>query len=162
MKIKKFINFAFQNSLIPIINKPTRFTRTNATPIDHILTNSFLNKQFETGNTKTEISDHFPIFLITDPITSSKIKSKFLCDFSSHYEETFPKLEIKFKQKSVISPWITKGIMKSSKEKQKLYNKFLKSSTKENEVIYKAYKNLFEAISKKLRKIYYFELLANY
>ena len=39
--------------------------------------------------------------------------------------------------------------MKSSKQKQKLYNKFLKSIAKENEVIYKAYKNLFEGITKK-------------
>ena len=74
--------------------------------------------------------------------------SKFLYDFSSLYEEAFPKLEIKIKQKNLISPWITKGIMKSSKQKQKPYNEFLKSRTKENEVIYKAYKNLFEVIRK--------------
>ena len=40
--------------------------------------------------------------------------------------------------------------MKSSKQKQKLYNKFLKSIAKESEVIYKAYKNLFEGITKKI------------
>ena len=28
------------------------------------------------GIFKTEISDHFPIFLITDPVTSSEIKNK--------------------------------------------------------------------------------------
>ena len=55
-------------------------------------------------------------------------------------------------QKNLISPWITKGIMKSSKQKQKIYNKLLKSRTKENEVIYKAYKNLFEVIRKKIEK----------
>ena len=77
-----------------------------------------------------------------------KFYRKFLYDFSPLYGETFPKLKIKIKQKTVISPWITKGIMKSSKQKQKLYNKFLKSRTKENEVIYKAYKNLFEVIRK--------------
>ena len=156
MKVKNVDNFAFQNSLIPLINKPTRVTRTNATAIDHILINAFLNKQIETGIIKTEISNHFPIFLITDPITLSEIKSKrtllykrtintatkenfknilarktwdyikeidnpneayskFLYDFSSIYEEAFPKLEIKIKQKNLISPWITKGIMKSSK-----------------------------------------------
>ena len=38
--------------------------------------------------------------------------------------------------------------MKSSRQKAKIYNKFLKSRTKENEVTYKAYKNLFEAIRK--------------
>ena len=52
--------------------------------------------------------------------------------------------------------------MKSSKQKHKLYNKFLKSKTKENEVIYKAYKNLFEAIRKKLKRTYYSELFAKY
>ena len=49
-------------------------------------------------------------------------------------------------QKTLISPWITKGIMKSSKQKQKMYNRFFKLKTKENEANYKAYKNLFEAI----------------
>ena len=72
--------------------------------------------------------------------------------FSSLYEEAFTKLEIKIKQKDLISPWCTKGIMKFSKQKQKLYNKFLKSRTKENEVMYKGYKNIFEAIRKILKK----------
>ena len=76
VKVKNFVNFAFQNSLIPLINKPTRVTRINATAIDHILTNAFLNKQIETGIIKTESSDHFSIFLITDPITSSEVKNK--------------------------------------------------------------------------------------
>ena len=41
--------------------------------------------------------------------------------------------------------------MKFFKEKQKLYDKFLKSRTKESEVIYKAYMNLIEAIRKKIK-----------
>ena len=86
--------------------------------------------------------------------------SKFFYNFSSLYEEPFPKLEIKIKQKSLISQWITKEIMKSSK--QKLYNKFLKSRTKENEVIYKAYKNLFEVIRKKSERTCYSKLFAKY
>ena len=36
--------------------------------------------------------------------------------------------------------------MKSSKQKQQLYNNFLKSRTKENEANYKAYEDLFETI----------------
>ena len=39
--------------------------------------------------------------------------SKFLYDFFSLYEEAFLKLEIKIKQKVLISPWIIKEIMKS-------------------------------------------------
>ena len=76
VKEKNVVNFAFQNSLIPLINKPTRITRTNATALDHILTNAFLNKQIEMWIIKTETSDHFPMFLITNPITSSEIKNK--------------------------------------------------------------------------------------
>ena len=45
VKVKKFVNFEIQNSLIPLINKPTRVTRTNATAVDRILTNAFLKVQ---------------------------------------------------------------------------------------------------------------------
>ena len=52
--------------------------------------------------------------------------------------------------------------MKFSKQKQKLYCKFLKSRTKESEVIYKAYMNLFEAIRKKSKITHYSKLFAKY
>ena len=76
MKVKNFDNFAFKNSLIPLINKCTRVTGTNVTASDHKLTNAFLIKQIETRIIKTEVSDHFPIFLITNPINWSEIKIK--------------------------------------------------------------------------------------
>ena len=76
VKVTSFINFASQNSIVPLINKPTRVTKTNATAIDLILTAVFLNKQIETGIIKTEILGHFRILLITDPITSSETKNK--------------------------------------------------------------------------------------
>ena len=78
MKVTNFANFASQNSLVTLINKPTRATKTNATAIDIIITVVFLNKQIETGIIKTEISGHFPILLITDPITSSETKNRTL------------------------------------------------------------------------------------
>ena len=43
-KVKEYLNIVFQNLLIPMINKPTRVSKSNATIIDHILTNSFLNR----------------------------------------------------------------------------------------------------------------------
>lgn len=82
LKVKNAVNFALQNSLIPLINKPARVTTTNSIAIDLILTNAFLNEQIRTGIIKTEISNHFPLFLITDPTTSSKIKKlKITCLF---------------------------------------------------------------------------------
>ena len=70
--------------MIPTINKPTRVTRTTVTAIDHILTNSFSDKNFRTAIFKSDISDHFPIcFIITS--TKPKIENKlplFLKGFS--------------------------------------------------------------------------------
>ena len=45
----------------------------------------------------------------------------------------FQKKEIEIKSKYLNTPWITKGIRKSSKRKQRLYEKYLKIRSKENE-----------------------------
>ena len=72
--------------------------------------------------------------------------NNFINIFSKLYDDMFPIKVITIKTKSWLRPWITKGIMKSSKQKQKLYNKFLKNRTFFNETNYKYYKNLFEKI----------------
>ena len=72
--------------------------------------------------------------------------------FTELYEEYFPIRKIKIKPKRALSPWITNGIVKSSKRKQKLYEKFLKHRTPINEANYKAYKNPFETIKRKSKK----------
>ena len=46
-------------------------------------------------------------------------------------------------------------MQKSFKRKQRLYEKFLKKGTTENEAIYKKYKYLFEKIKKKSKTSYY-------
>ena len=48
-----------------------------------------------------------------------------------------------------------KGLQKSSTKKLKLYDKFLKSKTNENEKKYKSYKSLFEILKEKSEKNYY-------
>ena len=58
------------------------------------------------------------------------------------------------KVKTNQNPWITKGIRKSFKKKEKLYEQFLKKRTPRGEQ-YRNYKNLFEIIKKKAKKIYY-------
>ena len=50
---------------------------------------------------------------------------------------------------------MTKGLQKSSKRKQKLYDKFLKSKTNENEKKYKTYNSLFEILKENSKKFYY-------
>ena len=200
-KVKSYLNIIFSHSFIPLINKPTRISKYNATIIDHLLTNTFINKNYITGILKTDISDHFPVFFITETelsktnqsnfvykrkITNIKLRkfketllnvdwtnvientdpntayNDFLNIFLLHYDTIFPKKKIQIKTKNLASPWITKGIVKSSKRKQKLYEKFLKRKTPRNEDNYKNYKRLFETIKLKSKTNYYNERLNNY
>ena len=52
------------------------------------------------------------------------------------------------KAKTIQNPWITKSITKSSKKKQRLYERFLKKSTPQNEQKYKTIKTF----SKQLKR----------
>ena len=65
--------------------------------------------------------------------------------------------ENKIKTKDLGSLWITNSIKKSSKRKQRLYNKFLKNRNEYNETEYKNYKKLFEAIKKRSKKNHFFK-----
>ena len=64
-KVRNFASFIFHYSLVPIVNKPTRVTKNNATLIDYIITNSFTDQENLTGILKTDVSEHFPIFTIS-------------------------------------------------------------------------------------------------
>ena len=75
------------------------------------------------------------------------------------YDNFFLKVKIQIKIKSLHSPWITKGIAKSSKRKQKRYEKYLKRRTNDTETAYKLYKNLFESIKWRAKQNYYSEKL---
>ena len=77
----------------------------------------------------------------------------------SLYNEVFPKQKIKIKPKRFNTPWITKGLVKSSKKKQRLYEKILKNRNPENKLNYKQYKTLFESLKKKSRKNHYSGLI---
>lgn len=146
----------------------------------------------ETGVIETDITDHFPTFLISDSTDTSShsttttihkrvfnepsitkfrqlllganwelIKETknpndsynlFLKLFTREYNSAFPKRKFNIKAKTLLSPWMSKGLLKSSKKKQKLYEKFLKNKTHQNEKKYKGYKNLFEKIKHLSRK----------
>ena len=50
------------------------------------------------------------------------------------------------KSKTLKNPWIIKGIVRSSKTKQRLYEKFLKPKIYEHEMSFKNYRQLFVLI----------------
>ena len=68
---------------------------------------------------------------------------------------------MKIKTKDLESPWITKGIKKSSKKKQRLYSKFLKERNEKTKKEYEDYKKLFESIKKRSNKLDFSKLILN-
>ena len=46
-KVQDFLNPVYQNGMIQNVNEPARVTRKTTTPIDHIFTNTFLDKTFK-------------------------------------------------------------------------------------------------------------------
>ncbi|XP_065654714.1 uncharacterized protein LOC136081332 [Hydra vulgaris] len=91
--IKNFFNTIFQNSYIPLINKPTRITKESSTSLDRIITNEFINENIRTGIFTTDVSDHFPIFILSQKCIYNAqnerekiIKTRLLTDTSiSHF-----------------------------------------------------------------------------
>ena len=78
--------------------------------------------------------------------------NKFITTFVKLYDKIFPLQEYQVNEKSMRSPWITSGLKKSSKQKQKFYIKYLKKRTEENLTTYKDYTHLFEKIKKQSKK----------
>ena len=183
--VREFYNNTFQYGAVPLINRPTRVTKSTTTLIDNILTNSYFESSLTKPIIKTAVSDHFPIFVVFNTNknkndTSKKIiitkrnfsernKENFKNDlqrtdwgildncvnanvvfenfsdtFSTLYEKNFPLKKHYIKNKGLMTPWMTKGMKKSSKPKQKLYVKYLKNKTEASEITYKNYKNLLQ------------------
>ena len=62
-----FLEMFYSNNFLPLINRPTRVTQKTATLIDNIFTNNLdVNRKFHNGILYTDISDHFPVFHISE------------------------------------------------------------------------------------------------
>ena len=81
----------------------------------------------------------------------NEIYDTFLKTVTDIYDANFLIGEYILKDRDIESPWISIGLKKSSKTKQRLYIKFLKTKTLEDESKYKNYKILFEKLRKKLK-----------
>ena len=92
----------------------------------------------------------------------NEIYDTFLKKLIDIYDVNFPIREYILKDKNIKSPWISKGLKRSLKTKQRLYIKFLKTKTVEDESKYKDYKSLFEKLRKKVKIAYYSILLHKY
>ena len=78
-KYQEYFDLFVANGSIPLITMPTRFSRKNATLIDHIFCRfSKFTSQSTAGILVTKISDHLPCFSVINYKCNTKYKSKFI------------------------------------------------------------------------------------
>ena len=86
--------------------------------------------------------------------------NEFLSTFSNIVNKhALLKLLSHSEQKRKHKPWITKGLLKSVKHKNKLYKIMLKENTPENAQLYKKYRKKLTRIKELAKKNYYEELV---
>ena len=95
--------------------------------------------------------------LLTQILSTNDSYHIFLERFINVYDQAFPETKIELKRKNLSSPWISKGLRKSSKRKQRLYEKFLKQGSDKNYKTYKTHKNMFEKL-KNSQKSFIFKI----
>ena len=139
--------------LLPTKNE---FSKTESIYIHKRIIN---NNAIEMSCQKLHETDWVEIETSRNPDVCNKI---FLKNFTSLYDEYFPIKIIKLKAKDMQSPWITTGIKKSSKHKQCLFEKVLKTRCKKVENAYKNYQNLFEQVKKRAKRIHFSNLIMKY
>ena len=75
--------------------------------------------------------------------------------FKSLYDECIPPKECMVNRRKVpLSPWITKGLLKSINKKNKLYKQYMKSPTNVNLQKFKTFKNKLNMLTRKSKRMY--------
>ena len=76
--------------------------------------------------------------LLNDPSCAYEL---FVGKYTTIYDKCFPLRKMKAKRFNLRKPWFIKGLAKSIRKKNKLYQSFLNSPNSSNENAYKSYKN---------------------
>ena len=184
-KTNSYIDNISSNAYIPLITKPTRMTPHSVTLIDHIYTND-ISRSYKSGIIITDIADHFSIFTIIQiiidkpkPIFRNLLHKRtllfntvtahehpdtaydqFMNIYADAYEEAFPLKTIKVRKKLIKQePWVTKGLIISSINKDKLFRKKLNKPNAVNINNFSKY-NIFNKIKRAAKKVYYTNIFA--
>ena len=107
---------------------------------------------YENFTKSLKVNDWGPVLNDPDPQSAD---IKFITIYQRIYDNECPLKKQTVKEKTIRCPWMTPGLIKSSKRKQKLYNKFLKNKSIINEQNYKSYKGLFEKVKKTSKQRHY-------
>ena len=160
--ITQLLNAYISSSLIPTITRPTRITHTMATLIDNIFLKHNTNFDIHSGIIISDISDHMPIFCLYGNSSPAKKQSKplddaFVSKLNDLMELCMPVKKVVIQPQHIIrDPWMTKGLIISSKINSKLYRKcHNKEHHHPDYICYIKYRNLFNRLKCKAKIIYY-------
>ena len=84
---------------------------------------------------------------------------QFLSTYKHAYDTAFPIVRTSLGPRKHITkqPWMTHGLLKSCKTKNRLYRKFIKNPTTANKTRFITYRNKFKTVRKRAEKTYYTE-----
>ena len=121
------------------ITKLDKYSQTIKPGLDAYTTRIITNSSLESFAQKLQQCDWQSTLSESDPIVSYEA---FVKEFFGQYDKCFPIKKIKSKNaKRSENVWISIGLRKSSKTKEKLYKKFLTNKTVESETKYKVCRN---------------------
>ena len=87
---------------------------------------------------------------------------KFIERFTMLYDECIPmKKCFVNRRKDPLSPWISKGLLKSINKKNKLYKQYLQTPTNKNIQKFKTYKNKLNVLIRKSKRMHFFKKFEN-
>jgi exonuclease III len=101
-------------------------------------------------------ADWAPIFEACSLKDANKAYDLFMKEYKRNYDKAFPRKTTINKGKPILKqPWMTPGLLKSSKKKAKLHLKYVKVPTLANKNKFISYRNRFKTIRTKAEKQYY-------
>ncbi len=85
----------------------------------------------------------------------------FMREFTKHYNHSFPEKTKNMKREPLCKPWVSQGIIKSLKHKNKLYeNIYIFNPTPINYEKYKRYRNKLNHVVRSAKKKFYADEMA--
>ena len=134
--------------LIVTSQKPTKISQTK----------QVIYKRTFTKNSKNEFNKRIMDMSWNTILNCKNVDDaydKFLDEFTDTYEQMFPIKKFELKPKEILNKWMTRGLLKSSRKKQILYQKYLKNKNNVNESNYKKYTRIFNKLKEKCKRTYY-------
>ena len=121
---------------------------------------SFTESNIDKFKEVLQNADYSTIYNTT---TVNDAYKNYICIFQSAYETIFP-IKTKRKNKKYIKkePWMTQGLLTSSRNKNKLYIRKINKPNEQNKNYYKKYNNLFNKLCGIAKKSYHSELIHSF